>query len=122
MPFLNSLIVEYVANQSKAGVIAPLDYQDDDGAIYTVPAGFLTDFASVPRLPFAYMIAGGRVPMASTLHDRLCATGEVSRKDADAIYKRAIRDEGSGAFIQSLMYAGVRIGAFLGIGRNENDG
>lgn len=51
---------------------APLSYTSEclPGDI-TVPAEFITDLASVPRRPFAYLLAGGRAPAPAVLHDYL---------------------------------------------------
>ena len=35
----------------------------------TIPAGFRTDLASVPRLPFAYWLTGGTANRPAVLHD-----------------------------------------------------
>jgi uncharacterized protein DUF1353 len=34
-----------------------------------VPEGFITDFASVPRLPFIYWFAGDTARKAAVIHD-----------------------------------------------------
>lgn len=36
------------------------------------PPGFVLDFASVPRLPLAYIVAGGTANQESAIHDLLC--------------------------------------------------
>jgi hypothetical protein len=42
---------------------APLKFVDDDGVLYTVPVGFITDFASIPPLTRigGYITLGGLV-------------------------------------------------------------
>ena len=42
-------------------LLAPLVYESDimDGKWITVPQGFVTDYASVPRIPVTYLLAGG---------------------------------------------------------------
>ena len=37
-----------------------------------VPRGFVTDFASVPRIPLAYLAMGGIGERAAVVHDYLC--------------------------------------------------
>jgi hypothetical protein len=40
--------------------------------VITVPKGFHTDFASVPRFPGAYLLAGGKAKWEAVVHDYLC--------------------------------------------------
>ena len=57
-----------------------------------------TDFASVPRIPIAYLIAGGRANASATLHDNLYGTHntgrgkEVTRLQADNLIFEATLD------------------------------
>ena len=80
----------------------------------TVPAGFITDFASVPRMPFIYWFAGGATEAPAVLHDwfyRTC-TLKVSRKQADDLLYEAIVARGYSRFRGWLMWAGVRVGGY----------
>lgn len=76
----------------------------------TVAAGFVTDFASVPRLPFAYMVVGGKGKRAACLHDWLYSGAAADRKSADRVFAEALRACGYGRLVENLMYAGVRFG------------
>lgn len=76
----------------------------------TVPAGFVTDYASVPRLPLAYLITGGKGKRAACLHDWLYSGAAADRKSADRVFAEALRACGYGIVTEGLMYAGVRIG------------
>lgn len=40
--------------------------------VITVPKGEITNFASVPRIPFVFTLAGDTAHRAATLHDYLC--------------------------------------------------
>ena len=89
-----------------------------------IPAGFFTDFASVPRLPFAYLLYGGIGNRAGVVHDALYSpwtgikvfileggkekTFEVTREWADDVLSAALRSCGIGAFARGMMWAGVR--------------
>jgi hypothetical protein len=75
----------------------------------TVPKGFLTDFASVPRLPFAYWFTGGLGDRAAVLHDYLYAL-KVPRAWADAAFHAALKADNVSGWRRALMYAGVRLG------------
>lgn len=76
----------------------------------TVPSGFITDFASVPRIPVAYLAAGGCANAAAVVHDWLYTTHEVDRATADAVFREAVLAGGDPAWRAWLMWAGVRIG------------
>jgi hypothetical protein len=77
---------------------------------YTVPQGFKTDFASVPKgLQFLYK-PQGKYSRASVLHDYLYTSKVVSRFKADEEFYQAMRYDGVSLFTASLFYLAVRIG------------
>lgn len=78
--------------------------------LVTVPAGFLTDFASVPRLPVAYLLTANCGHEAAVIHDWLYTTHEVPRAKADAVFEEALLAGGEPTWRAWLMWAGVRIG------------
>jgi hypothetical protein len=89
----------------------PLSYQSDiASATITVPAGFVTDMASVPRIPFIYMLLDGRADLAGVPHDYMYSTGAMSRKMADKILYEACLVIGMSKFAAWAIYAGVRVG------------
>lgn len=51
--------------------LEPLIYESGKLGIVIVDRDKLTDFASVPRLPFSYSLFGGRSNAPAALHDRL---------------------------------------------------
>jgi hypothetical protein len=90
---------------------APLVYQSDVAKMtFTVPAGFITDLASVPRIPIAYLLAGGTSNEASVVHDFIYSTHPVARATADAVLKEASLLTGVPKWRAWLMWAGVRVG------------
>lgn len=92
-------------------LVEPLVYQSDvAGRVITVPAGFQTDLASVPRLPVVYLLAGDCAREAAVVHDYLYCTHIVERATADAILREASAVTGVPAWRAALMYAGVRLG------------
>lgn len=106
--FLTSLDVRCLGNKEWA-LLAPFVVVVK-GKLIRVPLGFVTDFASVPRIPLAFTLFGGIGDRAATVHDWLYSTGEVSRQEADEILKTLLVAEGAGGLRASLMYAGVRVG------------
>jgi hypothetical protein len=90
---------------------APLVYQSDvAGLTITVPSGFKTDLASVPRIPIAYELCGDTSSKAAVVHDFLYSTHLVDRATADAVLKEASAVTGVPAWRRWLMWAGVRVG------------
>ena len=91
-------------------LLAPLAYASDLlGRVLIVPGGFVTDFASVPRLPVAFLLAGDCAHEAAVCHDWLYSTHEVDRSMADAVFREACLI-GEPEWRAWLMWAGVRIG------------
>lgn len=90
---------------------APLIYQSDIARqTITVPAGFRTDLASVPRVPVAFLLAGDCAREAAVVHDYLYSTHLVDRATADAVLREAAAVTGVPAWRRWLMWAGVRLG------------
>lgn len=85
------------------------------GRSVRVPRGFETDFASVPRVPVAYMLFGDRAHHEAVIHDylyRMDSVPIVDRKTADAVFLEAMKARGKGAFVRYSMYLGVRLGGW----------
>jgi hypothetical protein len=97
-------------------------YRSEEGDI-TVPAGFRTDFDSVPRLPLAYWLTKGRTLRGAVIHDWLYSCQQIdskpiSRAKADSVFLQAMSDEGAGP-TRYAIWLGVRIGG-LGIWRRHS--
>ena len=102
--------------------LAPFTYDSDVyGRSITVPAEFITDLASTPRLiPIAYAIAGGRARGPATLHDYLYQHPDwEDRALADRIFAEAMRVhqpelgfDAESAVMATLMWGGVRAGGW----------
>jgi hypothetical protein len=121
--FISALRVEQVSDTANDGrgewrLTAPLLYKSDlTGDVYIVPVGFATDFASVPRLPIAFLLCGGTANRPACLHDALYTpdpkTGKhmvPDRATADAILKEAALSEGVPAWRAWALFVGVRLG------------
>jgi hypothetical protein len=89
-------------------LIEPLRYSSDIlNRTVEVPAGYETDFASVPRAPIAYFIAGNTGHRAAVLHDYLITSKEVERKIADSIFAEALSATGVDSWRKQVMYLAV---------------
>jgi hypothetical protein len=92
-------------------LLAPLKYCSDElYQLITVPAGFITDFASVPRIPVAFLLTADAGHAAAVIHDWAYTTHFVSRAKSDALFREALRSSGEPAWRVWLMWLGVRIG------------
>ena len=114
MPFeVGDLVVRRLDDEVWA-VEEPLVYRGRRDR-FTVPAGFRTDFASVPRVVVWLIPRFGRYTAAAILHDWLCTvgieTGAVTSRDADGLFRRVMREQGVPVVRRWLMWAGVRWGA-----------
>lgn len=116
--FKTNLKVELLENEDvKWKVLEDFVYEDDEFDIITVPAGFETDFASVPRIPVVFELVGDRGHAAATIHDYLYVTTQLSRKDSDKVLLRALRATNVGKFRSYLMYGGVRLFGWMFYGK-----
>lgn len=73
-----------------------------------VPPGFETDFASVPRIPVAWLVAGDTAVAPATLHDWAYTLQFCSRDEADELFREAMEVQGVGWFKRRAMYRAVR--------------
>lgn len=121
--FLSELDVHMVDNASAEGrgtwvIDMPFSfYSDVAGMTITAPEGFQTDFASVPRLPIVFLMAGDTSTEASVIHDWLYTCKILPRRMADAVLREASRVSGVPAWRRWMIWAGVRV-----FGRGPWDG
>lgn len=81
-----------------------------------VPPGFVTDLASVPWFGRFYVSVDGDHTKAAIVHDFLytrasaVAFPNLPRREADQVFREALRLRGVGPVKTWIMYAAVRIG------------
>jgi hypothetical protein len=86
------------------------------GEAIMVPAGFITDFSSVPWGLWNFEPPLGRAGKASVVHDLLYRMRGVlpgriySRQRADGIFREALGVLGVPAWKATILWAGVRLG------------
>lgn len=109
--FLSSLRVELCDDApGQWELVHPLVYRSIVAKeTFVVPVGFRTDFASVPRLPFAFVLFGDVAQEAAVVHDFLYSTRAVSRKMADDVLVEAMGITGVAAWRRAPMWLGVRM-------------
>ena len=115
MPFDSVLVVRRTSDQLWE-VVEPLVYRGRRDT-FVVPDGFLTDFASVPRVVVWLIPRFGRYTLAAVLHDWLVTEGlsrrAVSARDADGVFRRVLRELGVPPLLRWLMWCGVRWSALV---------
>ena len=97
------------------GVLRQFVYQAERQE-YRVAKGEKTDFASVPRIFVWFIPAYGRYTKAAILHDYLCRLareGTFERRDADGVFRQAMRTLKVPFLRRWIMWAAVRWGALF---------
>jgi len=92
---------------------APLVYESEIVGKVTVPTGFCTDLASVPRLPVVYLLWGNRAHREGIIHDYLYRCDSqpvVSFETANKVFLEAMKSRGKPWWVRWFMYAGVCAG------------
>jgi hypothetical protein len=84
----------------------------------SVPAGFVTDFGSVPRLFFSVLRPDGVYTFPAIVHDYLYWTQNVERTMADTIFKLTLEDVGVNSVTIEALYNATKV--FGGAVWNEN--
>lgn len=107
--FLSELCVDKIVGTKWWRLEKPLVfYSHRIGREIVVPHDFVTDFASVPRLPFAYWFFGGVADAPAAVHDYLYRFPICSRKEADLIFDDANIVIGKPKYVRYPMYYAVR--------------
>lgn len=112
--FTKPLRIEYM-NGKMFKLIESFEYHvgnENSLEIIIVPEGFITDFASIPRL-FWTLIGSpaGEYGKAAVIHDYLYSTQQYSRKKSDFIFYEAMGVLNVSTWKRWIMYKYVR---FLG--------
>lgn len=94
---------------------APISWQpgpDDPAGLpnISVPKGFVTDLASIPRPFFSFLRPDGDYVYAAVLHDYLYWQQTTSRAVADTVLKVAMQDFEVPALTVTAIYQGVHLG------------
>lgn len=117
MPFTSPDLHLALHDVRRFRLLQPVTY-DGGSETWTVPEGFLTDLASVPQVLQWLIDDHGTYTLGAVLHDYLCAearAGRFSRRDADGVFRRVLRELEVPWLQRWMMWAAVRIGgAFSG--------
>ena len=107
---MSKLLVKDLMN-GKFELVDDYVYQIEEYSI-RVPKGFVTDYASIPRIFRPIVLPYGKHSGASVVHDYLYSKGcnlNIERKKADKIFLEILKEEGVNSILARLMYIAVRI-------------
>ena len=116
--FKSNVVAEFLAPKSATDtyrdikLIQPFGYIDPRGVSWDVPAGYVTNGASIP--PSLWSVVGGPFDGpyrdAAVLHDYYCEAKTRSSDDTHRMYYEASVARGTSENIASTMYAGLILG------------
>jgi hypothetical protein len=122
MPFQTKPIVRPI-DAVRWELIAPVVYDGKYESFY-VPAGYITDFATVPRIVSWLIPRYGDYTPAAIVHDWLITDKlpyhEIASYDVDGIFRRIMQELGVDWLTRWRMWAGVRWGALFNPKRAYN--
>jgi len=117
MAFTGDVVVRELAvdDGSRWRLVEPLRYSGNHET-FVVPAGFTTDFASVPKALTWLVPRYGRYTKAAILHDYLwglCREGRFDWTDADGLLRRAMRELDVPFLRRWMMWGAVRLAGIV---------
>lgn len=89
--------------------------------LITVPAGFVTDFASIPAIIWPILPPIGAYDKAAVVHDWFYVNNGCTRAEADGVLKQGMRDLGVNGFKLQLIWLGVRSGGWVPWGKYRGE-
>ena len=106
LKFTSPLIVEHLKASRFIKLVEPFSY----GAI-TVPAGFVCDGASIPKLFWSFVGSPfDKFLFAAVLHDWCCTdTENFTRKEADDLFLEAMEELGIPMWKRDIMWRAVSL-------------
>ena len=123
--YTNPLDTRYLPTSDNWSVLTPFTYfvgHEDSNERIDIPAGFVTDGASVPQPFWSIIPPWGQYGQAAVVHDFLCehlftkvsgVPTKITRKRADQIFLEAMEVLQVPAWKRLSMYAAVRAYATL---------
>jgi hypothetical protein len=108
------LEVQFLEGRNRR-LTAPLRFESKTGAIIEVPAGFVTDLASIPRPLWAIFPPDGNYAPAAVIHDWLYrnnALHSFNRGQCDGFLLEGMEQLGVNWFKRKIIWSGVRVGGW----------
>ncbi|EJI5073162.1 DUF1353 domain-containing protein [Salmonella enterica] len=82
---------------------------DDESDVIEVPAGFVTDLATIPRVFWSLMQPDGKYAKAAIIHDYLYDNALRTKREADRIFLDGMTVLGVPKWKRTVMYWAVRL-------------
>ncbi|EAV4234148.1 DUF1353 domain-containing protein [Salmonella enterica subsp. enterica] len=82
---------------------------NDNSDVIDVPAGFVTDLATIPRIFWSLMPPDGKYAKAAIIHDYLYDNALRTKKEADLIFLDGMTVLGVPRWKRTIMYYAVRL-------------
>ena len=106
--FKGEVVAKFMRDGRKMRLEKPFGYIDPRGVHWDVPAGAVTDGASIPRvLWISYPPFTGQYRSAAVIHDYYCDKKSRSWRDTHEVFYNATRAAGVKETIAKAMYAAV---------------
>jgi len=122
--FTEALVVSPMADGKTWVILRPFGYdvgEEGSGDSVDVDIGFMTDFASIPRLFWIVLPRWGKYGNAAVIHDWLYWAQTRSREESDNIMLEAMGILAVPAWKKYLIYSMVRLFGEAGWKRNQWD-
>ena len=100
---------EFVEGRRIYRLLKDFTFTSEEYGVITVPAGFKTDFASVPTIVRSVFPTDGKYMEAAIVHDYYYAYGIGTKKLADRIFKHAMKLSNVSPVRRWIMYWCVRL-------------
>ena len=121
MPFKTDLDMRSIRGTKYRELLNPLRYYSKEkGITITVPVGFKTDFASIPRLVRPFIDNdSGQIRDAAVIHDYLYSNEstdyhpQVDRMQADEILMEGMRDLGANWLKRHIVHSSVVVAGWM---------
>jgi hypothetical protein len=106
--YLGKFVAEFDVDGRKVKLMEPYSFVDAEGKQWDVPAGYLTDGASVPSALWAlYPPFTGAYRSAAVIHDFYCDNQERSWQDTHKVFYNAMRASDVDEKTAKIMYGAV---------------
>ncbi|HFG9433729.1 TPA: DUF1353 domain-containing protein [Salmonella enterica subsp. enterica serovar Cotham] len=107
--FTTPAILEMLAHY-KWRVYEPFEFylSDDNSDVIEVPAGFVTDLASIPRIFWTLLPPDGKYAKSAIIHDYLYDNALRTKREADRIFLDGMTVLGVPKWKRIVMYLAVR--------------
>jgi hypothetical protein len=110
--FTTELVVEQIGDSKYYRLLEGFDYHVGDypsDEIISVPKGFITDFASSPKILWPILPPRGEYGKAAVIHDYCYFIGYKSKFRSDKIFLEGMEILGVPKFKREIMFHGVVI-------------